>query len=203
MYPQDSQKYLVSWQLLGTSHWNHSQVFIVGSVPCHLAQNVWSHRAHDGFCYITARFEEINLSPDYKTVVIEGAPSLTLKECCTVLSWSARSSIDAFPSCADSEKQRIIATATLLIERKFIRGCGKVDICTGELKWSLILQAKIMCWLAIVSSARQRHVNLLYTGRTHRGRCRGSDLQREMLRAEVRSTAYQAQSCEMHVHAPR
>ncbi|KAK9908342.1 hypothetical protein WJX75_006367 [Coccomyxa subellipsoidea] len=44
----------------------------------------------------TARFEEINLSPDYKTVVIE-----------------------------DSEKQRIIATATLLIERKFIRGCGK------------------------------------------------------------------------------
>ncbi|BDA44726.1 Glucosamine 6-phosphate N-acetyltransferase [Coccomyxa sp. Obi] len=42
------------------------------------------------------RFEEINSSPDYKVIVIE-----------------------------DPKSNKIIATASLLIERKFIRSCGK------------------------------------------------------------------------------
>ena len=86
------------------------------------------------YWFAAARFEEIDSSPDYKIVVIEGGGLLSprfaacprVQACCALTLTVA--------SCADPEKGKIIATASLLIERKFIRSCGKVGT-RGELQY--------------------------------------------------------------------
>jgi GNAT superfamily N-acetyltransferase len=96
-----------------------------------------------------ARFEELSKMKDtYKIVVIEGAgigetvqamrvASKRQLLCRTRLRWCpdcnllrARSSADATSAAlpfdiADMDKKQIIATATLVVELKFIRGCSK------------------------------------------------------------------------------
>ena len=86
------------------------------------------------------------LKDTYRVVVIEGAAVMTL---CAALRInvaagcrrcsrrkhhrsSAQTSLGIFltpppypPTCAELDKQQIIATATLVVELKFIRGCGK------------------------------------------------------------------------------
>ena len=70
-------------------------------------------------------------SPDYKIVVIEGAAvhprlihALQSHQC-----WSERVQYprtDTMSGFTDTESQTVIATAAIMIERKFIRNCAKV-----------------------------------------------------------------------------
>lgn len=78
-------------------------------------------------CWSNAeRFTERQRSDDYKTLVVEGA-GLEL------LSWHRYTSDDILLCTSDTQKGRVVATATLLVERKFVRACGKV-LCPSQEK---------------------------------------------------------------------
>lgn len=76
----------------------------------------------------TERLSEVDASPDYKIVVIEGKyrQGFTADNCKMISyeSWQMCKPLTFLH--ADEQDHRIIATAACLIERKFIHTCSKV-----------------------------------------------------------------------------
>lgn len=71
------------------------------------------------------RLHELHGSQDYKVAIIEGT-SVGSMQCRHGLHPIYSLFNLAAHSCADTSSSSIVATASLIIERKFIRGCGKV-----------------------------------------------------------------------------
>lgn len=85
----------------------------------------------------TARFNEIDGSPDYHIAVAEGEPCLFFvsRVCVNANSNAGRRALTRPRSTLsrstkkkkkDPSSGRILGTAALIVERKFIHGCGKV-----------------------------------------------------------------------------